>query len=181
LSLVGSAKQRDGPHKGGDVTEEEKEALINFKNDWENNFSYYDKLITISGRSYDKDQKEGIRAVKTNGNSISIILGKRYSTEADEQTRWKWIKTEVIDKNLKADKFEDVAYDPIHSKLKEIGPPDAVGQYCTRSFARSLSQDGKRIASCMQSSQRSNRRLWVRHKHEYVFNVCQLGEGRSDH
>jgi hypothetical protein len=123
--------QRGGPHKGGDVTEEEKEALINFKNDWENNFSYYDKLITISGRSYDKDQKEGIRAVKTNGNSISIILGKRYSTEADEQTRWKWIKTEVIDKNLKADKFEDVAYDPIHSKLKEIGPPDAVGQYCT--------------------------------------------------
>jgi len=123
--------QRDGPHKGEDVTQEEKEALINFKNDWENNFAHYDKLITISGRSYDKDQKDGIRAVKTNGNSISIILGKRYSTEADEQTRWKWIKAEVIDKNLKTDKFEDVAYDPIHSKLKEIGPPDAAGQYCT--------------------------------------------------
>jgi hypothetical protein len=123
--------QRDGPHKARDVTEEEKEALINFKNDWENNFSHYDKLITISGRSYDKDQKEGIRAVKTSGNSISIILGKRYSTEGDEQTRWKWIKAEVIDKNLKTDKFEDVAYDPTHSKLKEIGPPDAAGQYCT--------------------------------------------------
>ena len=123
--------QRDGPHKAEDVTHEEKEALINFKNDWENNFSHYDKLITISGRSYDKDQKEGIRAVKTNGNSISIILGKPYSTEADEQTRWQWIKAEVIDKNIKTDKFEGVAYDPTRSKLKEIGPPYAAGQYCT--------------------------------------------------
>ena len=122
--------QRDGPHRAEDVTQEEKEALINFKNDWENNFSHYDKLITISKRSYDKDQKESIIAVKTNGNSISIILGKLYSTEADEQTRWKWIKAEVIDKNLKTDKFENVAYDPIHSKLKEIGPPNAAGQYC---------------------------------------------------
>ena len=122
--------QRDGPHRAEDVTQEEKEALINFKNDWENNFSHYDKLITISKRSYDKDQKESIIAVKTNGNSISIILGKLYSTESDEQTRWKWIKAEVIDKNLKTDKFENVTYDPIHSKLKEIGPPNAAGQYC---------------------------------------------------
>jgi Domain of unknown function (DUF4157) len=79
--------QRDGPQKAGDVTEEEKEALLNFKNDWENNFSHYDKLITISGRSYDKNQKEGIKAVKANGKSISIILGKLYATEMDEQTR----------------------------------------------------------------------------------------------
>src|SRR5262245_55230769 len=28
-------------------------------------------------------------------------------------------------------KFEEVAYDPTHSKLKEIGPPHAAGQYCT--------------------------------------------------
>ena len=123
--------QRDGPQKAEDVTQEEKEALINFKNDWENNFSHYDKLIKISGRSYDKDQKEGIRAVKTNGNSISIILGKPYSTEADEQIRWQWIKKEVIDKNVTTDKFEEVAYDPTHSKLKEIGPPYPAGQYCT--------------------------------------------------
>jgi uncharacterized protein DUF4157 len=123
--------QRDGPQKAGDVTQEEKEALINFKNDWENNFSHYDKLITISGRSYDKDQKEAIKAVKTNGNSLRIILGKQYSTEADEQIRWQWIKAEIIDKNLKTDKFEEVAYDPTHSKLKEIGPPYAAGQYCT--------------------------------------------------
>ena len=123
--------QRDGPQKAGDVTEEEKEALLNFKNDWENNFSHYDKLITISGRSYDKNQKEAIKAVKANGNSISIILGKLYATEMDEQTRWQWIKAEVIDKNIKTDKFEEVAYDPTHSKLKEIGPPHAAGQYCT--------------------------------------------------
>jgi Domain of unknown function (DUF4157) len=123
--------QRDGPQQAGGVSEEEKEALINFKNDWENNFSHYDKLIKISGRSYDKDQKEGIKAVKTDGNSISIILGKQYSTEDDEQIRWQWIKAEVIDKNLKTDEFEDVAYDPTHSKLKEIGPPYAAGQYCT--------------------------------------------------
>jgi hypothetical protein len=123
--------QRDGPKKAGDVTQEEKEALINFKNDWENNFSHYDKLITISGRSYDKTQKEAIKAVKTSGNSISIILGKPYATEMDEQTRWQWIKAEVIDKNIKTDKFEEVAYDPTHSKLKEIGPPHAAGQYCT--------------------------------------------------
>jgi Domain of unknown function (DUF4157) len=123
--------QRDGPQKAGDVSEEEKEALLNFKNDWENNFSHYDKLITISGRSYDKDQKENIKAVKTTGNSIRIILGKPYSTQADEQIRWQWIKAEVIDKNVKADKFEEVAYDPTHSKLKELGPPYAAGQYCT--------------------------------------------------
>ena len=123
--------QRDGPQKVGDVTQGEKEALINFKNDWENNFPHYDTLITISGRSYDKSQKEGIKAVKTNGNSISIILGKLYATEMDEQTRWQWIKAEVIDKNIKTDKFEEVAYDPTHSKLKEIGPPHAAGQYCT--------------------------------------------------
>jgi hypothetical protein len=123
--------QRDGPQKAADVTEEEKEALLNFKNDWENNFSHYDKLITISGRSYDKNQKEAIKAVKTNGNSINIILSKPYSTEADEQIRWQWIKAEVIDKNIKTDKFEEVAYDPTHSKLKEIGPPYAAGQYCT--------------------------------------------------
>jgi len=109
--------QRDGPKKAGDVTQDEKEALINFKNDWENNFSHYDKLITISGRSYDKNQKDAIKAVKANGNSISIILGKPYATEMDEQTRWQWIKAEVIDKNIKTDKFEEVAYDPTHSKL----------------------------------------------------------------
>ena len=123
--------QRDGPQKVGDVTQEEKDALLNFKKDWENNFSHYDKLITISGRSYDKNQKEAIKAVKANGNSISIILGKLYATEMDEQTRWQWIKAEVIDKNIKTDKFEEVAYDPTHSKLKEIGPPHAAGQYCT--------------------------------------------------
>src|SRR5262245_14123745 len=49
----------------------------------------------------------------------------------DEQIRWQWIKAEVIDKNIKTDKFEEVAYDPTHSKLKEIGPPYAAGQYCT--------------------------------------------------
>ena len=123
--------QRDGPQQAGGVTQEEKDALLNFKNDWENNFSHYDKLITISGRSYDKSQKEAIKAVKANGNSISIILGKLYATEMDEQTRWQWIKAEVIDKNIKTDKFEEVAYDPTHSKLKEIGPPHAAGQYCT--------------------------------------------------
>ena len=123
--------QRDGPQKAGDVTQEEKEALINFKNDWENNFSHYDKLIKISGRSFDKDQKGGLKAVKTDGSSISIILGKPYSTETDEKIRWKWIKTEVIDKNIKTDKLEDIAYDPTHSKLNEIGPPYAAGQYCT--------------------------------------------------
>jgi hypothetical protein len=123
--------QRDGPQQAGGVSQEEKEALLNFKNDWENNFSHYDNLITISGRSYDKNQKDGIKAVKANGNSISIILGKPYSTETEEKIRWQWIKAEVIDKNTKTDKFEDVAYDPTHSKLKEIGPPYAAGQYCT--------------------------------------------------
>jgi hypothetical protein len=28
-------------------------------------------------------------------------------------------------------KLEDIAYDPTHSKLNEIGPPYAAGQYCT--------------------------------------------------
>ena len=150
--------QRDGPHKAGDVTEEEKDALLNFKNDWENNFSHYDKLVTISGRSYDKNQKEGLKAVKTTGNAISIILGKPYATEANEQTRWKWIKTEVIDKNIKTDKFEEVAYDPTHSKLKEIGPPICRRSVLhaqlpgTGSFARSISQNRERIAGCMQPS-----------------------------
>lgn len=121
--------QRDDPHKAGDVTQEEKEALINFKDDWRNNFSHYDQLIKISGRSYNKDQKEGIKAVK-NVNSISITLGKPYFTESDEKIRWQWIKTEIIDKNVKADKFEDIAYDPTHSKINEIAPPYAAGQYC---------------------------------------------------
>jgi uncharacterized protein DUF4157 len=123
--------QRDGPQKAGDVTEEEKEALLNFKNDWENNFSHYDKLIKISGRSYDKDQKGGVKAVKTDGSAINIILGKPYSTETEDKIRWQWIKKEVIDKNIKTDKVEDIAYDPTHSKLNEIGPPYAAGQYCT--------------------------------------------------
>jgi hypothetical protein len=122
--------QRDGPQKAGDVTEDEKEALLNFKNDWENNFSHYDKLIKISARSYDKDQKGGVKAVKTDGSAINIILGKPYSTETEEKIRWQWIKTEVIDKNIKTDKFQDIAYDPTHSKLNEIGPPYAAGQYC---------------------------------------------------
>ena len=124
--------QRDGSHKAGDVTQEEKEALINFKNDWKNNFSHYDTLIAISDRSYDRDQKEGLKAVKLKDGSIKIILGKPYSIDDDnERIRWQWIKAEVIDKNIKADKFEDLAYDPTHSKLIEIGPPSAVGQYCT--------------------------------------------------
>ena len=121
--------QRDSPHKAGEVTQEETEALINFKDDWRNNFSDYDQLIKITGRSYNKGQKEGIRAVK-NGNSISIALGKPYFTESDEKIRWQWMKTEVIDKNVKTDKFEDIAYDPTHSKIDEIAPPYAVGQYC---------------------------------------------------
>jgi hypothetical protein len=122
--------QRDGPHNAGDVTQEETEALINFKDDWRNYFSHYDQFIKISGRSYNKDQKEGIKAVK-NGNAISITLGKPYFTESDEKIRWQWIKTEVIDKNVKTDKFEDIAYDPTHSKINEIAPPYAAGQYCT--------------------------------------------------
>jgi len=121
--------QRDDPHKAGEVTQEETEALINFKDDWRNNFSHYDQLIKISARSYNKTQKEGIKAVKK-GNSISITLGKPYFTESDEKIRWQWIKAEVIDKNVKTDKFEDIAYDPTHSKINEIAPPYAAGQYC---------------------------------------------------
>jgi len=40
-------------------------------------------------------------------------------------------KTEVIDKNVKTDRLEDLVYDPTHSKINEIAPPYAVGQYCT--------------------------------------------------
>ena len=122
--------QRDGPHKAGDTAKEGEEALINFKDDWHNNFSYYDKLIKISGPSYNGGQKEGIKAVKSDA-SISITLGKPYFTEADEKIRWQWIKTEIIDKNIKTDRFEDLAYDPTHSKINEIAPPYAIGQYCT--------------------------------------------------
>jgi hypothetical protein len=121
--------QRDGPHDPGDMAQEEKEALANFKNDWGNNFSHYDNLIKFSKTSYDKDQKEGIKAEIT-GKLTSITLGKPYSTETDEKIRWLWIKTEVIDKNVKVDRFEDIAYDPTHSKINEINPPYAVGKYC---------------------------------------------------
>ncbi len=121
--------QRGGPHKAGDAEQEEIEALINFKDDWRNNFSHYDQLITISGRSYNKNQKVGIKAVKK-GDSISITLGKPYFTESDEKIRWQWIKTEVIDKHVKTDKFEDIAFDPTHSRINEIAPPYAAGQYC---------------------------------------------------
>jgi len=85
--------QRDPP-KSGDLAKEQEEALINFKDDWNNNFSHYDKLIKISGRTYDHNQKEGIKAVK-DGNSIKIVLGKPYFTETDDETRWQWVKRKL--------------------------------------------------------------------------------------
>jgi Domain of unknown function (DUF4157) len=122
--------QRDDKHKEDDASQEEKEALINFKDDWRNNFSHYEKLVKIDKPMYSKTQHEEIKATK-NKDRIVVVLGKGFATETDEETRWGWIKREVIDKNVKADKFEDLGYDPTHSTIKKIAPPDAVGHYCT--------------------------------------------------
>jgi Domain of unknown function (DUF4157) len=121
--------QRDGPGKHEDITKERTEALLNFKDDWANNFSHYDRLIRFSEVKYHEHQKEAIKAVP-HDHLLTITLGKLYSTESDEPTRWQWIKTEIIDKHVKTDRFEDIAYDPTHSKIHEINPPYAVGQYC---------------------------------------------------
>lgn len=121
--------QRDDHHKADDAAQEEKEALINFKDDWANNFSHYEKLVKIATTTYSKTQKEGIKATKNN-DAIVIMLGKSFATEADEKTRWSWIKTEIIDKNVTGDRFEDLAYDPTHSTINKIAPPYAAGKYC---------------------------------------------------
>jgi hypothetical protein len=125
---LGNLIQRNPQKK--EVSQDETEALLNFKDDWHNNFSHYDSLIKISGPTYNKDQKEAIKASKQ-GDVIAITLGKTFASEGEEKTRWQSIKTEVIDKFIKTDKFEDIAYDPTHSKINEIAPPYAAGQYCT--------------------------------------------------
>jgi hypothetical protein len=121
--------QRDDQHKIDDATQEEKEALVNFKDDWRNNFSHYGNLVKIGTITYSKTQTEGIKATKDK-DTIAVTLGKPFATESEEKIRWSWIKTEVIDKNVKSDKFEDLAYDPTHSTINKIAPPYAVGKYC---------------------------------------------------
>jgi Domain of unknown function (DUF4157) len=122
--------QRDDQHKADDTAHDETEARLNFKDDWRNNFSHYENIVKIGTITYSKTQKEGIKATKTK-DAIDITLGKPFATEADEKTRWSWIKTEVIDKNVKTDRFEDLAYDPTHSTIRKVAPPSAVGQYCS--------------------------------------------------
>lgn len=106
-----------------------KQAELNFKNDWQNNFSYYDQFLTITSRVFDKTFKGSIKATKKD-KEVSVMLGEKFAKESDEPTRWAYIKTEIIDRFVTVDRFEDVAYDPTRSKINEINPPYAAGQYC---------------------------------------------------
>ncbi|WP_157097875.1 eCIS core domain-containing protein [Niabella ginsenosidivorans] len=125
--------QQEGIKENGliqrDAATDGKQAELNFKNDWQNNFSYYDQFITIVSRVFDKAFKGSIRATKKD-KDVSVILGEKFAKESDEPTRWGYIKTEIIDKFVTVDRFEDVAYDPTRSKINEINPPYAAGQYC---------------------------------------------------
>jgi len=123
--LAGAAIQRDDDTDASD-------AKLNFKDDWNNYFSNYNKLIKIDteAANYVKEQKKGITATKKD-DLITVTLGKPYATEEDEPTRKKWIKEAIIDKFVKADRFEELGYDPTHSKLDQLNPPDGAGVYCS--------------------------------------------------
>ena len=121
--------QRDKQHAPAPPSQDEKEALTNFKNDWRNNFSHYEKIIKLGAITYSPTQKEGIKATKGKG-SVDITLGKPFADQAEDEVRWTWIKAEVIDKTVQTDRFEDLAYDPTHATIKKIAPPSAAGQYC---------------------------------------------------
>lgn len=85
--------------------------------------------LTYVFAGFNEKQKEPIKAVKA-GDAIRVTVGQSYMDEGDEDTRKAWIKTEIVDRFVKVDRFEDVAKDPTHSKLHEINPPYAVGSYC---------------------------------------------------
>jgi len=50
---IGLIQRDDDQHKADDATQEEKEALLNFKDDWANNFSHYDRLAARGGSRVD--------------------------------------------------------------------------------------------------------------------------------
>lgn len=90
-------------------------------------FKSYGVKFTFAG--FNASQKEPIKAIKED-DIINVTIGKAYINESDETTRQSFIKAEIVDKIVKPDMFEDLAYDPLHSKLNEINPPYRAGQYC---------------------------------------------------
>ena len=106
----------------------ESDAKLNFKNDWENNFSNYDDLLKDAIVVYDGNLKGNIKATRK-GTALTITLGKTFATETEEAVRWPWIKTEIIDKFATTDRFQDAAFDPTHTKMKKVNPP-VDGRYC---------------------------------------------------
>ena len=125
ISLIQRDNQQAPP-----PSHDETEARINFKNDWRNNFSNYENIVNLGTVTYSKTQKEGITATANKG-VLDITLGKPFADQTEETIRWTWIKAGVIDKTVKTDRFEDLAYDPTHSTINKIAPPNAIGEYCT--------------------------------------------------
>jgi hypothetical protein len=77
----------------------------------------------------DKSLKEPIKAVK-DGAVIKVKIGPGYVSQKDENIRKGWIRAEIVGKFVTNDRFEDLANDPTHAKLRELNPPHSAGDYC---------------------------------------------------
>lgn len=119
-------KAKTPPAANGD------QAKLNFKNDWRNHFSYYDKFVTIGAVTFDPKQTEKIKAVK-NGKNIDVIVNGDFDNDENEKERLPWIKAAIVDKFATGtDKFEKIAYDPTHATIHGISPLPAIGSYCSQ-------------------------------------------------
>jgi hypothetical protein len=135
-------QRKEIPEKNRDTEKLIKSSKM-FWDDFHEAFSSYVSSDKISGTGFDKTQKEAMVVEVSKSGAIDITLGDAYLKETDDSVRKSWIKVEVIDKYIPVDRFEDLANDPTHSRLREINPPYRTGHYCALNCpatAASLSQ-----------------------------------------